>query len=507
MFLFIAALRLSFPDLDHGDEWAEANVLTAGENFARLGFINCRFLPAFEPNLDKPKDLYTHYPPLPEIINGFLRSAFKADSLIFFRGVSLFFAFLTIIFWYLFITKASGSYFAGFLAALFYMSNPMFLFGVDSLHQSSYSGFLQALILFIFVLILGTPEKKKQRLLLLLLWGLLFIQTWIGLDCVIYLYLFFIFYNFFFKKSGERLSIPAFVFLFAAPAAGFLLHILQNIWYFGGISAAYADLKKVAFERIAASKDSSLPLTLSNWWKYVIVRNFSLVLLFNYYIVFSAALFCCFLYSFISPRHAQDIKVLLRLSILLAICGISWYIVFPAHSLAHSFLFFLSRHLVPFASVVFTILTCIIFYFAEGNNPRNLFGKIALTAVIIAIFFSGIFKSELPVTQDNIARAEDFKKFKACLLSLKEMSSKKDTLGVNYFRYPFIRYYADRHCIVLFDKASLEELPSLPHYFIFMPYNNSSAQELLQYLNQKYAILFQFNSARFPSLFFKLKIN
>ena len=39
LFLYIATPRLIFPDLDHGDEFADANVLSAGENFVKFGLI------------------------------------------------------------------------------------------------------------------------------------------------------------------------------------------------------------------------------------------------------------------------------------------------------------------------------------------------------------------------------------------------------------------------------------------------------------------------------------
>lgn len=83
LFLFITFPRIIFPDLDHGDEYSDAEVLSSGENFVRFGFIKTRFLQMHEPHLDKPENLYTHYPGLPDIINGFLRKVFKTDSLYF----------------------------------------------------------------------------------------------------------------------------------------------------------------------------------------------------------------------------------------------------------------------------------------------------------------------------------------------------------------------------------------------------------------------------------------
>ena len=126
-------------------------------------------------------------------------------------------------------------------------------------------------------------------------------------------------------------------------------------------------------------------------------------------------------------------------------------------------------------------------------------------AIVCVIILTGVFKSELPITPDKIERAQDFKVFTRCLWKLREISGEKDTLGVNYFRFPFIRYYTHRHCSAVFDKDSLEKLPTLPHYFIFIPYNDQKSQELFKFLQEKYAPLWQCNSSRFPTIFFKLK--
>ena len=283
LFLIIAVPRLMYPDLDHGDEYGDANVMDAGRNFAKFGFIRCRFLPTFEVQLDKPENLYTHYPTLPENINGLLRKIFKTDSLRFFRSIALFFACLDVIFWFLFLEKFTGSYSLGFLGALFYLFNPLFIFSADNLHQLAYSGFLRSLILFSFLCYIESKDRK--RLLLFLLWVFIQLEFWIGLDCVIYLFLFFILYKYFFKLPKAPLSKGAIIILFSAPVFGSLLHFMQNVWYFGSFSLALKDLVNVAAERMAHSKDSSLALTFGNWWQYAIVRYFSLVLIFNYFIV------------------------------------------------------------------------------------------------------------------------------------------------------------------------------------------------------------------------------
>ena len=105
LFLLVAVPRISFPDLDHGDEWADADILIAANNFAKFGFIKTRFLPFFEAEIDAPKGAYLHYPPLGTIINGLLRIVSGRDSLYLLRSFALLFSLLNLLFWYLFIKK------------------------------------------------------------------------------------------------------------------------------------------------------------------------------------------------------------------------------------------------------------------------------------------------------------------------------------------------------------------------------------------------------------------
>lgn len=504
LFLFIAIPRIIFPDLDHGDEFSDANVLNAGENFVKFGFIKCRFLPMYEPNLDVPQNLYTHYPPLSEIINGLLRIIFKTNSLTFFRGVALFFAFLNLIFWYLFIKRFSNSYIIGILAFLFYLTNPLFILGMDSLHQLSYSDFLRSLILFIFMIMLNSHIKKKKVLFFCSLWVLIMLESLVTFEYIIYLSLFFILFPVFFKESKKVLSKKLIFGLLLASVVGFLIHFVQNIWYFGSFSLAFNDLKTIAIQRVIQSQDAP-PMNFMIWLQYVMLRNLSLVFLFNYFTLF-LGIFCAYLlYQKLSSETKKQIGSLYRLFLLFIICGISWYIIFPSHSWAHTFLLFLARHLLPAAAVGFTIFIYIILTFIKENLKVQFYPKIFSILLMMVILFIGVIKSELPVTPEKIKMAQEFIKFKNCLLRLKEISQEKDKIGVNYYRFPFMRYYTNRHFLNISDKSSLENLTALPKYFILIPYDNQIAQELFEFLKQRYVLLWQCNSLRFPGIFFKIK--
>jgi hypothetical protein len=423
-FLFIAIPRIKFPDLDHGDEYADASILNAADNFARFGFIKCRFLPLYEPDRDTPDKLYTHFPPLGENFNGLLRIVTGSSSIYNFRIVALLFSFLSILFWYLFIKELTQSLFLSFFSSIFYLTNPMFIFGVDSL-GIPYSDFFRSLILFLFTKMARLSGEKKRKVFLCL-WVLFALNSLLNYEYIIFLSLFFLLYKIIFKKSREELSLGSIFILFLAPVCAFLLHLLQNAWYFGNITLAMQDLRQVAVERVVASKDSSLPLNFISWWQLVIMRNLSLVFVFNLFLISAFSVFAFLLYRLLSLKARQKIALALKLSLLFLLCGITWYMVFPSHSLAHTFVLFLARHPVPFASLCFALFCYIVFSFVKEKYPDNFFGRIALGVLIVTIALTGIFKSSLPVTAEGIAGAKDFLIFKKCLLDLKSASRPKD---------------------------------------------------------------------------------
>ncbi len=507
LFLSIAIPRIIFPDLDHGDEWADAEALNASVNYAKFGFIKTRFLPFFKPQLATLQEPYTHYPPLAQIINGFLGITFRAPSLRFYRSFSLCLSFLNLIFWYLFIKRLTSGFLISLLCAIFYIFNPFFIYGADSLAQISYADFLRSLILFVFIVARGYAGKTRRGFLLIL-WILVFLESLMTFEYIIYLSLFFILFKYLFKTKDNFPSWKVIFLLVLAPVIGFALHFLQNAWYFKSFSLALADFKQVAAERILHSPDAPMAgFNLSIWWKQVIARNFSLVFIFNYFILFLSIFFFYILYQSLSarPESRKVIKSLLRLCLILIICGVSWYVFFPAHSFAHIYVHFLVRHLLPLASVCFAMFFYAFFCYAKEKTYLRIPLKMAGLVLILGTLFAGINRSALPITPSQIRNAQDFLTFKECLLGLRKNSQEKDVVGINYFRRPFVGYYTDRNVLFAPDKPSLEKLVALPRYFIFIPYNTQYAAELFQFLNQKYSQISECRSQRFPSIFFELK--
>lgn len=507
LFFVFALNRAAFPDLDHGDEFSDACVLLAGENFAKLGFSKLYFLPLyepyFEPRIEKPDNLYTHNPPMSEVINGFLRSIFHIGSLRAFRIISLLISLLTIIFWYLLIHKITESNMISFLSSLFFLTNPMFIYCMDSLHVDLYAEFLRSLIL--LVLMLYALDNKKNKMLFFCLWALILSQSLVTVEYIFYFPLLFIFFRIIFPWSRKKLSVRVVCFLISAQIAGLIIHFIQNSLYFGSPILAFNDLKNVTAESILHRQDTSLSLSLPLWFRHVLLRNFSLVFPF-YPSVLSLGIFFSWLTYQVLPLHAKEkVKFLFFFCVLLLICGISWYVFMPSQSLAHAFVNFLARHILPVAAIGFALFLYIVFSFTKEHTNNNLCVRALGAGMAFVIAVTGISRSQLPVTDENLKLAQDFLIFKQHLLKLKAEGKDNDEIGLNYYRTPFISYYTHRRCRKVFDKNTLEQIRALPPYFIFFPYNNPEAKELFQSLNQKYIQLGVCNSVRFSSVFFKLK--
>lgn len=504
LFLAIAIPRILFPDLDHGDEWADAENLISGENYYKFGFLKTRFLPFFGIQDETLSTPYTHYPPLANIISGIVKKVTRSNSIYPFRAVAIFFSFFNLLFWYLFIKRFSQSNFLALLCGIFYVSNPFFIYGIDALSQISYADFLRSFILFIFIATIQAQGKRKT-LLFVLLWVLFLAESLMTIEYLAYLALFIVLFKCIFKIPKEGFSWKRIFLLFSASFAGFVLHFLKNVWYFGSASAALQDFKRIVLQRIASSTDSPFPLTFASWWQHVIAKNFSLIFLYNYFILALASFFFYLLYQGLPLRTKKEIKHPFRLLVILTICGVNWYMLFPSHALAHTYILFLVRHLLPVASLGFAIF----FYYAFTEAIKNGRYKIlrsALCALCAGIVvFTGVAQSELPVGAENVARAKDFIKFKQSLLQLKEPRL-KGIVAVNYWRTPFISFYTGRKTIPIFDAASLKKLPSLPRYFILLYRTGSGAEaELYETLKQHYNLLVTSESRRFPGVIFVLK--
>ncbi len=134
----VAYLIASAPQplrLNWGDPWSDLNVLTSGRFFARDGFARLAFTPVIDVGPLTDESLrYTHYPPLPDILNGFEQTIFGAADISVFRIVALAFTFGALALFFRYVSLVWGKTAALFALPLFSF-NLLFLQYADTIHH------------------------------------------------------------------------------------------------------------------------------------------------------------------------------------------------------------------------------------------------------------------------------------------------------------------------------------------------------------------------------------
>lgn len=132
------------PRLNWGDSYSDYNVMTAGRNFQKYGFVRLRFTPVLlDADLVTAADrrlIYTHYPQLPDVMNGVYRTAFGLSTLSQFRLVALAFSFTSLFFVYQ-LVAAYWSRRTAQIALALWVLNPLWIQHADYLHHWPYASF------------------------------------------------------------------------------------------------------------------------------------------------------------------------------------------------------------------------------------------------------------------------------------------------------------------------------------------------------------------------------
>lgn len=133
-------LRVSHPELDHGDITTDSNILNAGENFDREGFWSSWGVPALDTfRADgKTPDYYLTYPPGCYWLHQALKLV-GVQELWHFRLVSVFWSSLAVLLFFVVCTRVSGAVLPAAIAATAYMLSRPFAEYSDNLHYLSFS--------------------------------------------------------------------------------------------------------------------------------------------------------------------------------------------------------------------------------------------------------------------------------------------------------------------------------------------------------------------------------
>ncbi len=485
LYVLFAFIRVLFPDLDHGDDFADANVLNAGMNFVKFGFLKTCFLPSFEAQQNVPVNVYLTCPPGPEIFNGLLRKYLNINSLYGFRIISLWISFLGLIFWYLFIKKVTNSSGIALLALFFYVCHPYFLYGFDSLHECSLSEVFKFGILYFAAVFVKTENRQHKNLALVFMCVCFFLVSFITYQYIVYLALFLVL---FWRWHGRKVFCKEIYLLLAVPIAGFFLHMAQVICYLGGVMNALGVMKTALVRRVIDSPDALGKLDFLAWFR-MLSYYFSGILIFPLSLIIVLFLSSIIFYFHSDEQAQYKARKALKLLFMLFLCGMSWYVLFPAHSYAHIYVGFLERLIVPCAVIGLSIFAYLFWERAVKSGV-----KLFLVFWCLIVFLLGwemVQNSCLPVNSEKIFESNVFVKFKKCLTVLKNEIRESDVMGVNYVRYPFIRYYTDRNVVCILTAGQLTGMEKLPEYFIFVPYNHQLAVSLWEALKVRYDVFLE----------------
>jgi hypothetical protein len=166
VFVYCVIHAFDPPRLNWGDPGSDYNVMTAGRNFQHYGFLKLHLTPyLLDPASMTAGDralIYTHYPQLPDLMNGIERTVFGMSQLAQFRLVSLCFSFGALAFVYALV----GSYWSrrtAECALALWVVNPLWIQHADYLHHAPYAFFFGAGSVFFLSRYLSADAGGRRR--------------------------------------------------------------------------------------------------------------------------------------------------------------------------------------------------------------------------------------------------------------------------------------------------------------------------------------------------------
>ncbi len=118
-----------------GDPWSDSNAQNAGHFFVKYGWAKTAFTPILDIEPLTPESLrYTHYPPLPDIVNGVERELYGDADISVFRIVAIGLSILSLVLFFRWVKSLWGPLAASFSLALF-AGNLLWLQYADTVHH------------------------------------------------------------------------------------------------------------------------------------------------------------------------------------------------------------------------------------------------------------------------------------------------------------------------------------------------------------------------------------
>lgn len=236
------------PRLNWGDSMSDYNVMTSGRNFWRYGFVNLRFTPIlldlhYLTPLDRAM-IYTHYPQLPDLLNGVERNL-GLSTLTQFRFVALAFSFCALV-WIYRLVAMYWSRAVAQVALGLWVINPMWIQHADYLHHAPLGAFFGFGSVYFFARYLRDAAPRRY---LIGSGVFLFFAMLASYDYWFFAPLLLAFVAFEARRvgAGRAIRLLALLGVFGAGALAFKFG--TNAWALGGVGAMLRDMRFQYVER------------------------------------------------------------------------------------------------------------------------------------------------------------------------------------------------------------------------------------------------------------------
>ncbi len=475
----VGMLRLQSYGLSHGDDHSDGNSLMAGRNFAKQGFFELGFIPSTQPQVSAGKELYPNYPQGADLMSGVIQSVFPKDNLLVFRILMLCLSLVALIIFWLFLMEVTKSEALASIGTLLMLFNPIQISLLDSLHQTPYTSVFVSLTLFFCALLLRHNAKSPRfRNLIIGISVVGFFNAWFTYETIVGLFLIPAFVLFFLKR--EPLKSLAFwtVVVGIGPALASFIRLGIASAHFGGPAKAIGYFLELAKERSLSGVETQNMLTFRSWIDGVFIRIFETAFSAPFIIVLSCAIL---LWAVSLALEEKRLRSLLGWMVICLIAGASWYFLMPAHTVAHSGLTFIHRHLLVPAVLFWVALTMgIAAGLAKAGSAigkRRLFNYACYVPAVL-VMVAGFLKSDLPLGEAGRDRSREFEKLASQLRETGSRIEQSWPGATNYLRRPFLSYYSDRNLVWLNGPKEYLDKGRGVRFFLLVPYQTPEVQEL-----------------------------
>lgn len=318
----------------YGDAFSDRNVLSAVRFYHDSGFTKTYWLPVqqYEGPGDTDHYAYTHYPPLPDIMAGIYGEILNTTDESTLRIIPMLWAAL----WFFLIFKIlemllkdKRQAFIG--GAILVLSN-YFIAWADNLHKHT----LEELLKWLYVYCIYRYYNKEPQRKIWVVWMCLIFLLAINISFEPPTYLAVVSIGFSILYQRNIFTATT-IFPGLSAIAGFMLHMWQNVLYFGSWKAAYDDMMAAFLLRTTGEETAGY--TVSE----IGDKSFNILDMafewFNrmerFYLIPGWAFI---IFAFIALRHLYiSNKKLFYIAIILLVASVSWSFAMMHHAYVHLF--------------------------------------------------------------------------------------------------------------------------------------------------------------------------